>query len=272
MSVFYVNWTASGKQPQTHGRMIHARNVLTDGTIAGSAADTGYTREGPDGWETYERWKAVDDIAAWGLTWAGDRNANCACVAAHTIGSTGSSIRVDTYDGSTWTAIAAEESPADDSPIMIFFDTQTARGFRVRVEAGTDRPELGVIKFGRVLEMEHPVFAGVTPSRFARNTSYRSFRSETGETLGRTRQRTNLSGSLSFEHLSPEWVDDNWVDAQLALEEKPFFLAWRPDSTKTTSVYGDVIFGEATSTPRVPTMGVRDLMSTTLEWSGPAYE
>ncbi|WP_424967340.1 hypothetical protein [Dinoroseobacter sp. S375] len=274
MTVIYTNWTQGAKQPQTHARLLHSGNEASKvGVYDISGTEDGYFAEGPDGPETFEAWKPNSDTGRWGRMWSALRSVDCVCIAGHNLGSTGTTIRLDaSTDGSTWAQFQPEQVIEDDSPIFWMFDLSTLRGLRILVQAGTERPTIGVVQFGRSMELEQPIFSGVTPSRYSRSTTYNTTFSQSGKILARDVERANLSGTLSFPHLTPEWIDSDGRDAILSLEQGPFFLAWRPDGTKTTSIYDDVIYGMATETPKVTTMGVLDLLQMSVSYVAEAYE
>lgn len=274
MTVVYTNWTQSLQEPQTRGRLLHADNVLAGGTISSFGRDTSTDELAPAGWETYEKFKVADGEASggWGLTFPTDQTIGCLAVAGHNFGSTGSLFRLDTWNGSSWSIEYPYQAADNDSPIMWFFNDTTARGFRLTVSTGTAPPKFAVVRFGTPLVFPRPVFANMQVPGLSRNTTHRARISDTGETFPRVVQRSSLSGEFTVQHIPPAWLSNNWYEAQLALEKAPFFLAWRPDGSKTTRMYAEVAFGGVTQTPRPETMGVRDYWKLNLSWRGPAYE
>ncbi|WP_424974269.1 hypothetical protein [Dinoroseobacter sp. S124A] len=274
MTVIYTNWTPGLWEPATHPRMLHEDNLRADGTLHRSGVADGYFEDGPNNGDTFEAFQPATDTGFWGREWPFTVLINCVGIAGHDLGTTGSQIRIDitTVAEPDWTISQASQTVSDDSPIMWFFDPLIVTGIRVHITSGTSRPTIGVIRFGAVTQFEQPIFAGVTPSRYARTTSHDPVYSQTGKLLGRHVERSNLSGTIPIKHMTPAWLDSDWHEAMLALEKGPFFLAWRPDSSKTTGLYDDVIYGVATETPKVTTMGVLDYLESSINYTAEAYE
>lgn len=150
----------------------------------------------------------------------------------------------------------------DDRPIMVLVEEHTSHRFRVRV-AGQSTPVIGVIRMGKALEMERPIYGGHTPLNLSRTTVIRPNISERGQFLGRSIIRSGASGSWSWKNLTAAWVR-RYLDPFLeAIRTTPFFILWRPSSFP----------GEAgycwTTADHAPTnMGSKDRMSITIDAEG----
>jgi len=166
---------------------------------------------------------------------------------------------------STWYDLTGYTTLTTDEPLMAIFEPKTRQSWRLRITAGS-APEIGVIKFGKALQMERPLYGGHTPVPFGRQTTMRSNQSETGEFLGRTRQRLYLTTSYDWQNLTAAWVRTNWPPFQKAIEESPFFIAWRPGDV------GDVVLAQTNAQPIPTNMGVRDLMSVGLQLTARGYD
>jgi len=114
--------------------------------------------------------------------------------------------------------------------------------------------------------MERPIYGGHAPIKFARQTILRSNYSETGEYLGRTKQRTYLSTSFAWNNLTAAWIRSNWEDLQKGIEAEPFWIAWRP------TTFGDVGFCQVDEVPIPQNIGVRDLMSVSMNVRARGYD
>lgn len=248
-------------QPLTHARIAHSRNWLSGGG-SGSSTATGYFDSAPNNSLTYERWKPSTSSSTWDLTASG--TCDYCCIAAHTLGTSGCSVRIERFTGSGWAALTATTAVSDDMPIMAIFPPETATKWRVTITGGT--PEIGVIKFGRALQMPQPFYGGHTPIDLARQTMMRANMSETGEFLGRTKQRTYSQSSFAWAHLEASWVRTNWRTLQKAVETEPFFIAWRPIT------FSEVAFGQTSSIPTPTNMGIKDLMAVELSMTARGYD
>ncbi len=250
--------------PLTHARIMHSNLWLSGGTATASTTATNYLADGPMNSLTYERWKPTTNTATWQYTHTVSGECGCAGIAAHTLGTTGSSIKFQYYSGG-WTDLTDWTQITSNEPIMAFWDDVMATQFRVVVAFST-APELGVVKFGTSLAMERPLYAGHSPLDLARVATLRGNESETGEFLGRSVLRTHNSASFSWQHLTAGWIRLHWPSLQRGIEKEPFFIAWRPSSFDTAG------YMKADSSPIPVNMGIRDLMSVELVGKGLGYD
>lgn len=214
--------------PLTHARIAHARNWLAGGTATASGTATGFFADAPLNTLTYEAWRPDALPATWTYTHNVAAKCDYCCIAGHDMGTRGASLSVQYYDGSTWQAVIAATQIRDNSPIFCIFAPQTASQWRVSI-TGTTLPKISVIRFGKALQMQRPIFGGHSPITLARQTVLRSNKSETGEYLGRSKTRTFLQTGFSWSNLTTAWVRAWWPDLQRAVETEPFWIAWRPE-------------------------------------------
>lgn len=255
----------SGDQPLTHARIAHDNNWLSGGTVTASSTATGFFADGPTNGLTYEQWKP----SAMPATWEYDHGSAAQCdycvIGAHTMGTNGNTLQVQYWNGVSWTGVIPATAITTDEPIMAIFGPQTRQRWRISISNGT-APTIGVIKFGKALQMERPIYGGHAPIPMARQTIMRSNNSESGEFLGRAKQRLYLSTSYDWQNLTAAWVRANWPSFQKAIEDSPFFIAWRP------ATFGDVALAQTDQVPIPQNMGVRDLMSVSLSVRARGYD
>ena len=264
--IFQTGYTLPGAdQPLTHARIAHANNWLSGGTATASGTETGFFADAPLNTLTYERWKPDALTATWEYDHGSAAAVNYCAIAAHTMGTNGNTLQIQYFNGSTWTGVIPSTAVADDSPIFAIFGLQTRQRWRISISGGT-APEVGVIKFGTAMQMERPLYGGHAPVTLARQTILRSNYSETGEYLGRVKQRNYLSTSYSFTHLTASWVRTNWLPFQKAIEAEPFWIAWRPIT------FGDVAFAQVDEVPIPSNMGIRDLMQVDMSIRARGYD
>lgn len=199
--------------------------------------------------------------------------ANTVCaIAGHNLGSGGQGRFVVSHDSNadgTYTSIAAFNTVANDSPILVFFDAVTSKDWQLTI-ARTVLPEVKVVWWADPLKMERPFYAGYTPSRMNRNTEVIGNLSGSGSLLGRSKKRTTLNSPYSWNNLSYSWVRSN-LDGPTGLiqaaENNPLFVAWRPELTD------DVDYVMRASVDTVPAAaGVRDLWQFSLSGEVFSYE
>jgi len=254
-----------GDEPLTHARIAHANNWITGGTITASSTATDFFEDGPDNSLTYEKWQPSSVTATWENNFGSSQDYDYCLIAAHNMGTQGNTLQVQTYDSASWTDLIPSTAISDDMPILCIFTEQTDTRARIRITNGS-APTIGVIKFGKALQMPRPFYGGHNPMDLARQTVLRSNKSETGEFLGRTKQRGYFQTSFSWQHLTASWVRNNWRDFQLALETEPFGIAWRPDT------FSEVAYCVSDSVPIPSNMGQRDWMEVTLEARAYGYD
>jgi hypothetical protein len=242
-----------GDQPLTHARIAHANNWLS-GTAAASTTDSSYFEDGPDNSLTYEKWKPTALPATWEMDFGSVKDVDYCVIGAHTLGTAECTVKVEKWTGAAWADVTAATAIANDMEIMAIFATVNVSKMRIQVTTGTDNPTIGIVKFGEALQMPRPFYGGHAPLDLARQTVMRTNISETGEFLGRTKLRSSNNSVLPWRHIEAAWIRDNWKDFQKAIEEEPFFIAWRP------SAFSEVALCDVQDSPVPSNMGIRDLM------------
>lgn len=163
----------------------------------------------------------------------GDKVGTMFAIAGHNLGTAQGRITFqhDANDDDTFTSID-NLSPSDDQPIMFLFNQITSSRWRVVIDRALV-PEIAVIRVGDPLQFQRARHNGFTPIETNRRTIMRGNQSEGGEWLGRSKVRVSNPGELAWQRLTPAWVEANLDGPNgmiRALEDEPFFLAWRPDT------------------------------------------
>jgi len=278
-----------GDLPLTHARIAHAGTWYGNGTVtvSGTAAGSVFDKDAPNNSLTYESWKPDVLPATWEVDLGATHEIDYCAVAAHTLAEC--YLRIQYFDVTTaaWITVV-EASIIDNAPIFAIFTPVTARRWRLNIEEdsalslnfvtqtysvsnGNTLPTIGVIRFGKALQMERPSYGGMVPARYDRTTRLRGNRSEGGEWLGRTRIRTSYQANYAWNNLTAAWVRDNITGLNkllLSLETEPVFVAWRPATFPEEVDY----IWTAGATPGVVHTGPRDLMSFGFSGEGHGYE
>lgn len=240
--------------PLTHSRIGYNTFTAT-GTASASSAQALFPATGPLNSLTYEYWRANILPATWTLDAGSSKMANYFGIAAHTLGSSGSTITIASSPNNVTYTTIDTLTPTDDSPIMFLFANRTARYFSLSI-SGTAVPSVGVIYVGPVLEMMRPCFAGVSPINLSRVTVIRPNKSEGGQWIGRSVIRSGFSMTATYNNLGGSWYRTYFDPFVVSAVYSPFFYAWRPldypDGIGYVSVDKDI-------TPK--NSNVRDLMS-----------
>lgn len=254
-----------GDQPLTHARIAHSGNWLSGGTVTASSTATDFFADGPDNSLTYEKWQPTSVAATWQYTFSGSSSYDYCVIAAHNMGTQGNTLEVQTNATGSWTDLIPATAITDNMPIFCIFSEQTDTAARIRITNGSV-PTIGFVKFGSAMQMARPLYGGHSPLDLSRQTVLRSTMSESGEFLGRSKQRSYNTTSFSWSNLSAAWVRTNWRPFQLAIETEPFVIAWRPGT------FSEVGFCQTDSVPIPSNQGVRDLMSVEMQVRARGYD
>lgn len=251
--------------PLSHSRIGHQTYTRT-GTASASTSAVDFPADAPLNEMTYEFWRPTAIPATWTLDAGASVSANYFGIAAHTLGSSGTTITIQSSpDNSTWTTIDSI-TPTDDSPIMFLFASVTARYYRLSI-TGSTIPSVGVIYVGTVLEMLRPCYGGLVPISLSRDTVIRPNRSEGGQWLGRSVIRSGSSMSVDYKNLDNAWVRTDFRDFINDAVIHPFFFAWRPDNYPD-----DVGYVWVSDDIKPNNMGVNSLMQVSFNMTGLSIE
>lgn len=264
--IFQTGYSLPGSdEPLTHARIAHSGNWHSGGTVTASGTETGYFESGPNTSLTYEKWKPDALTATWEVDLGSALECDYCVIGAHTMGTNGNTLQIQYHNGSGWTGVIPSTALTVDMPIMAIFGSQTRQRWRIQISSGT-APEVGVIKFGKALQMQRALYGGHAPLDLARQTVIRTNKSTTGEFLGRSKIRSMGKSSFSWAHLKADWVRTNWRPLQLAVETEPFFIAWRPIT------FSEVALCYVDSVPIPENMGVKDYMSVSMQVTQRGYD
>lgn len=248
--------------PLSHAR-IGYKSILTENNVTASSQAAGFPASSLSNPLTYEQWRPEDSTATVTVDYGETVDADYLGIGGgHNLSNVAATVQIEwSTDGNSWTLLK-ELKPGTNRPIMLLFDTITARYWRVTFIA--DSPvQIGTMYIGEALAMERPIYGGVTPITMARQTEYANNQSETNQFLGRSVIREGVSFSLTWQHLTARWYRDNFEPFVIAARERPFFIAWRP------SRFPEEISFCWTTDDIVPTnMGVRDFMEVTINCKG----
>jgi len=182
--------------------------------------------------DTAEFWQPASMPATWEADLGALRDVDYVGIAAHSIGSNGATLTVETSDtspGVVWTQFSADIMPADDAPILLLDQVRSVRAVRITLTGGTP-PQIAVIYAGVQLAMQNDLTAsGFTPLTLARETVLHQSMSRGGQFLGQGIRRMGVSGAVAFQYLDPDWYRANFDPFVKAARRFPYFFGWWPD-------------------------------------------
>ena len=265
----------SADQPLNHARILYE---AISGTVIASTAADGFPASAAANALTYESWKPTAVPATWTVTAGEPVTVDCLGVAAHDLGVSDMAVTVQyqVTDGGAWADVASA-TVRSNRPLMLMFEPVTGYAFRAVFEYNDDPlvyvvfddsddsfvrppdtqiPVLGVIRFGKTMQMTQPVFGGATPAWLNRQATYDTNMSQSGEWLGRSVRRSGQPLGIEWQHIKASWVRGVWKPFMDGVRDNPFFIAWNPLRDPEGTAY-------AYATEMVPptNMGVRDYMT-----------
>lgn len=257
MTLSTSGYTVGANRPLNHARILW--QPIT-GTITGGGANAALAAND----YTNQRWAPGALPASWTIQTAANAQVDTVFIAAHNLGSTGTTITVDTSDttGGAFTT-RATIVPTDNDTIAVMFNNAgtpyTIRRVRISLTGPSSAVQIGIIRAGVALQMERAVFAGVNPIGLSRIVETRHSQSETGQWLGRTIQRQALKTEITWDHLTSAWYRANFDPFAAALPQTPFGLIQNPSRMPES-----VAWCWTDSSPIPSNMGIIDLMSVSL--------
>lgn len=268
---------AAASRPLTHARIGYQtwlRDLAASAVTASSEDDEG-PKDAPLRPDTAEFWEPTELPATWQVDLAAGRDIDYVGIAAHTLGSSGCAVKVETSDRSqvgspleqAWTTFGAEISPGDDAPLMFLDDSIAGRDVRLTITGGSTMPRIGVVYVGEVLAMQRAIYGGHSPITLSRDTVLNRNLSRGGQFLGQSFRRHGVSGSAGWRNLTADWYRANFDPFVKAARQYPFFFAWRPADFPL-----EVAYCWAPDDIRPSNSGPRDFMSVSVSMHGIGHE
>lgn len=220
-----------GLEAVDNGGYIGYDNVFKKGgTVTASSEATGYAKENAIDYLPFTRWKPTAASSEWikvdhGTAYACDYLA----VYGHTLAASVATIKAQySTDNASWSDAHTEVMPATTEPLMVIFNRQTARYWRVLVN-GTSAAELGVVYVGQILQQEVGFQPGFTPAGLGRDDEVLVNSSRSGQFIGQSVLRRGESTQMAFNEMSQSYARDEYDPFLDHAATKPFFLAWNQD-------------------------------------------
>lgn len=247
--------------PLSHAR-IGYQTICTADNVTASSEAAGFPADAAVNPFTYEGWKPDTLPATWSVDAGATVDVDYIGIAAHTFYVDRCTLSIEySIDGSTWTTLN-EQAPGDGSPIMLIFETITARYWRFTVD-GLAAPVIGVIFIGKALAMQRAIYGGHAPISLNRRTTIVPVRTEAGQFLGRSIVRQGNGTSFEWKNLTAGWYRQYFDPFVKYARRFPFFIAWRPDR------FPDEVGYVWTTADIAPSnMGVKDLMQVSMTVEG----
>jgi hypothetical protein len=259
MTLSTSGYTVGSNEPLTNARILWE-------PITGTVTATGTDGDLAANSYTFQRWSLGADNAIWAIQTAADADVDTVFIAAHSL--IGATILIQTSSTTTGSFVTrATVTPTDNSTIAAMFNNAgsayVVRRVRLFISGASADATVGIIRAGKALQMQQAVFGGIQPIGLTRAVETRHSMSETGQWLGRTIQRQARRTSMPWTHLTAAWYRANFDPFSLALPQTPFGLIQNPSRMPES-----VAWCWTDQTPQPENMGIKDLMSVTLDITG----
>jgi len=210
------------------------RNLVSLATLTTTTEDTDWPARNLIDPSTFDRWQGTSMVADEYLATVvdGGGEVDYLAVARHNFASAGITVSVEakTTSGGAWSEVVSPAMLADDGPAMFRFALANYYAVRLRLQPGSEVPRCAVMYVGRLLIMQRRVYVGHTPIDMGRRTRVYNGRSEAGHFLGRVILQESVETSIAFQNLTASWYRTNMEPFLASAMQRPFFVAWRPQS------------------------------------------
>ncbi|WP_442577867.1 hypothetical protein ACSBOB_20180 [Mesorhizobium sp. ASY16-5R] len=208
----------------TSNARLGYENLLENGTVVASSADTDFPVENVYDWITSDYFKpATSGTINIDSTLSGAQSADYFAFYGHDLYAHGGTIKLQYHNGSGYVDCFSAITPTDNTPRLVTFSSQTATLWRIVITC-TSVFSIAVVSFGRVLPLEYGMYLGWTPPRFGRKTKLVNSQSDGGAFLGRSIFSEGVKTKIEIQYASDSWMRANWPGFVAHAEQKPFFF------------------------------------------------
>lgn len=262
MTLNLAGYALAANRPLNHARILWApiSGTVTAGGTNGALAANDLTAQ---------RWACGALPSNWTLQTAANQNVDTVFIAAHNLGSTGSTVLVQTASavGGPYTT-RATVVPADNDVIAVMINNAgtpyVIREIRIQVTGASTEATIGIIRAGVALQMERPFYGGHGPLTWNRMTEAEPQQTEGGQWVGQIVRRISQKAEYSWDHLTQAWYEANFEPFAKTLPNRPFGIIGNPSRLGAADV-GWCWTGQDVA-PQL--MGIRDLVSVSLPVTG----
>jgi hypothetical protein len=206
---------------------ILVQNIFAIGsvTVSSEADDGAFANALTDG--TFDYWTPASAIATASVDMGSPVYCDAIGIAAHTLGSSGATIQVQSSDNNSTWIDRISISPDNDTSIMGIFALTLARYWRVRVSDGP--ASIGALKLGRRIIVPSSVPVGYVSADHSLSVELMSGMTITGQFLPtRVIRRSGLM-TVDLGPLPEEFIDDDFAPFEQTYNDGlTFFYAGNP--------------------------------------------
>lgn len=209
-----------------HPRILWS-SVTRRGSVAASTEATGFEAINAATATEFDSWKPTAMPATWTLTFDASEDVNALAIETHTLGTSGATVTVQEWNGSTWDDIVAA-TPDDDEPIAFLFGLRNTDRLRLSL-TGATAPQIAVVHVSQAIECPQRVYMGAaTPINMALRTEFSTNTSVKGKFIGRSVEYSKNENAFRLEHVTEYWVQNTLFPFIKDAREYPYFLLEQP--------------------------------------------
>jgi hypothetical protein len=214
----------SGNTGASKARIGYENLLESAATVTASSEDAANPVKNAYDWLTYDFFKpAAGGTVNIDAEFASEVTADYFGFYNQNLYQLGGSIKLQYWDGAAYQDCFTAILPADNSPQMKVFASQTSTKWRIVVQCD-DVFALGCVSFGAHLPLQFGMYLNWTPPVLARNTKRLTNTSDTGAILGNSVIALGVKTNLVLQYATDAWVRANWLPFVKHMEEKPFFF------------------------------------------------
>lgn len=217
---------------------IGYENIVSEGSIDATTEDPDFPATNVANPATHLYWQALTNTSDEYLTVTTnfDGELDYLAIAKHNFGTAGITVSVEGKfdDGFSpvepYVEIVQQTVLDDDTPVIFRFVPQVLTHIRLRMQIGSELPQLAVMYVGALLVLQRSIKVDVdhVPLKYGRRSTIVNGMSESGNFLGRIVLKEFRESTAEFAHFEPAWYRTFFEPFIIASKEIPFFFAWHP--------------------------------------------
>ena len=230
--------------PQTapDSTRIGYKNLFTTSgvTVTASSDQVGWEKENGYDWKSHDWWKPVGTGSHWlRASFGAAKSASYAAISGHNLHEIGGTIKpqYSTNGGSSWNDAESAVAPTTGNTIFFSFTSIPGADWRFLVTNSSGEVAIAVMTIGEVMELPVGMAVGFLIPTMATDDKFSTSVSTSGEHLGNSLRRQNLSFSINLNMLDPNWIRTTWADFLDHARIYPFFFSWDSANHSDEAVY-----------------------------------
>lgn len=217
--------------------VIGIDNIFSKGPLTASSEATDFQKENVYDGLTYTFWRPTSIPATLQVTSPAGQYINYFGLAAHTLGSSGCTFKMQYYDGAAWQDLTSSISPITDKVIFQALTQIYTNKVRINILSGSSIPSIGVMFSGAAFVFQRNIYIGHQPIALNRTLEFAQNISEKELDLGRSVANKGAKTNVKVSNLTPDWVRNSLAPVVEQIITKPFFFCWRPATFPEDSAY-----------------------------------